>query len=59
MKKFFLFEFGFWAESSTQPSQPPRAHTTCVAQSAGATAQWFTGMHPCSEAEFDPLSDSD
>jgi hypothetical protein len=58
-KKVFLFEFGFWAESSARPSRPPRARVACVAQLAGAAAQRFAGMHPRSEAKSDPLSESD
>jgi hypothetical protein len=58
-KNVFLFEFGFWAESSAQPSRPPRARVACAAQLAGAVAKRFTGVHRCSEAESDPLSESD
>jgi hypothetical protein len=31
------------------------AHAACAAQPAGAVAQRFTGAHPCSEAESDPI----
>jgi hypothetical protein len=58
-KKVFLFEFGFWAETSARPSWPPHARTACVAQPAGTTAQQFTGVHPRSEVKSDPLSESD
>jgi hypothetical protein len=58
-KNVFLFEFGFRAESSARPSRPPRAHAACMAQPTSTAAQWFTGAHPRSEAESDPLSESD
>jgi hypothetical protein len=45
-KKVFLFEFGFWAETSARPSRPPRVLAACVAQPAGTVAQWFMGVHP-------------
>jgi hypothetical protein len=52
----FLFEFGFWAESSARPIQPP---LTRAAQPAGATAQRFASVHPRSEDKSNPLRESD
>jgi hypothetical protein len=57
-KNVFLFEFGFWAESSARPSRPHGVRAACAAQPAGAVAQRFVGVHLRSEAESDPLSDS-
>ncbi len=59
MKKDFLFKFSFWAESSARPSRPPHVRVAYVAQPVGAMARWFTGAHPRSQAESDPLSESD
>jgi hypothetical protein len=58
-KNVFLFEFGFWAESSSRPRRPPRTRAASAAQPAGAVAQRFAVVHPRSEAEADPLSESD
>jgi hypothetical protein len=51
----FLFEFGFWAESSARPSQPPHAHAACAAQPASATAQRIRGCAPRSGAKSNPI----
>jgi hypothetical protein len=48
-KKKFLFEFGFWAETSAWPSRPPHARVACMTQSAGAAAQRFLGAHLVAE----------
>jgi hypothetical protein len=58
-EKVFLFEFGFWVESSARYSRPPRAHVACVPQPAGTATHQFTGTHRRSEAESNPLSESD
>jgi hypothetical protein len=47
-KNIFLFEFGFWAESSVRPSRPPRER--------GLRGPAVCGRAPRSEAESDPLS---
>jgi hypothetical protein len=46
-KNVFLFEFGFWAESSARPSRPPHARLL-----RGPTVR---GHSPRSEAESDPI----
>jgi hypothetical protein len=51
-KKNFLFEFGFWAESSARPSRPPRVRAACTAQPVGAAAQWFAGVHCIAEQKL-------
>jgi hypothetical protein len=57
-KKDFLISYGFLAEFPARPSQPPPAHTACVAQPAGAAAQRSMGAHPRSKAKSNPLSES-
>jgi hypothetical protein len=56
-KKNFLFKFGVWAESTAQPSRPPRARAAYAAQTAGAAAQWIRGRAPRSGSKSDPIGD--
>jgi hypothetical protein len=45
-KNIFLFEFGYWAESSARPIRPPHLRVACAAQPASTAALLFTSAHP-------------
>jgi hypothetical protein len=55
---FSYLNSAFGPKPRLSPAGLP-ARAACVAQPSGAVAQQFTGVHPRSEAESDPLSEYD